>query len=348
MLETPCEASTASPFGRRGFADLSSGRSRRDRPCRHDAAHRGCQGWRFFPFEGFADQFHRQLPNSVSPARLRACLNSLRAASKRFHGERPPPPGVDATSCAAACRRPTPSCCRATTTRPSRAIRPSPRPSAGCWPARGNGLMMSGLFQQQGTKPCVLLEARLARRWLRNRRAVPVRLQRQRRPGAVRAAERVPVYVDLLAHTSLWGASAAAAPPPPCRSCTTTSSTSNAGPAPRPGVIWWIRSTAPTAAWRLCARSPTSPPDSAACWWWTSPTPLGTHGAHGGEGLVAASLDLGPGALRHGEPRQGPRSRRAHRLQPPLCRYFAFESLPAIFSSSLLPPELVRPGRGTT
>ena len=207
--------------------------------------------------------------------------------------------------------------------------------------SEGNGLMMSGLFQQQGDEPMHVLEARLARA-VGYDAAVLCQSGYNANVGLVQciAAERVPVYVDLLAHTSLWEGirSSGATAVPVMHNDVEHLERQVLRHGPGVILVDSVYSTNGSLAPLRAIADIASRLGSVLVV--DESHSLGTHGAHG-EGLVA-SLGL---------------QDRVHFVTASLAKaycsragliacsrrfadYFAFESLPAIFSSSLLPHEL--------
>ncbi len=207
--------------------------------------------------------------------------------------------------------------------------------------AHGNGAMMSGLFLQQDDDPMHRLEAKFADA-LGFEASVLCQSGFNANVGLVQAiaGERTPVYIDLIAHTSLWeGIKSAGAQALPILH-------NDADYLERqilrhgPGVVL-VDSVYSTNGSLCLLQEFVEVAERNGCVIVVDEShSLGTHGRHG-EGLVA-SLGL---------------SQRVHFVTASLAKaycsragliacdrrfaqYFGFESLPAIFSSTLLPHEI--------
>ncbi|MEO8670547.1 MAG: alpha-hydroxyketone-type quorum-sensing autoinducer synthase [Tahibacter sp.] len=205
----------------------------------------------------------------------------------------------------------------------------------------GNGMMMSSIFMQHDDDPVHVLERELAMS-LHTEDAILTQSGYVANVGLVQslAGERTPVYVDMLAHTSLWeGIKSAGANAVPILH-------NDADYLERqilrhgPGVVL-VDSVYSTNGSLCPLETFANIAQRHGCVFVVDEShSLGTHG-RAGEGLVA-SQNLND---------------RVHFITASLAKaycaragliacsrhfkqYFAFESLPAIFSSSLLPHEL--------
>jgi len=205
----------------------------------------------------------------------------------------------------------------------------------------GLGMMMSALFQQDADQPLHRVEAELARA-VGSEDGILAQSGFAANVGLIQsiAGERVPVYVDMLAHASLWEGirSAAAKAVPVLHNDVTHLERQVLRHGPGVIVVDAVYSTngsiAPLVDIANLAR------DTGCVLVVDESHSLGTHGQRG-EGLVA-SLGLND---------------RVHFITASLAKaycsragfvacttrfkdYFGCEALPAIFSSSLLPHEL--------
>lgn len=207
--------------------------------------------------------------------------------------------------------------------------------------AAGNGMMMSGLFLQHDDDPLHVVERELALA-LGSEETILCQSGYVANVGLVQclAGERTPVYVDMLAHASLWeGVKAAGAQSVPIFH-NDPEYLERQVLRHGPGVV--LVDSVYSTNGSLCplAEFATIAQRHGCIFIVDESHSLGTHGVHG-EGLVA-SLGL---------------TDRVHFVTASLAKaycaragviscsrqfkpYFAFESMPAIFSSTLLPPEL--------
>jgi CAI-1 autoinducer synthase len=207
--------------------------------------------------------------------------------------------------------------------------------------AQGNGAMMSGLFLQDADEPMHRLERRFASA-LGYEATVLCQSGYNANVGLVQslAGERTPVYVDLIAHTSLWeGIRSAGAQAVPILH-NDTDYLERQILRHGPGVVL-VDSVYSTNGSLSPLREVAAVANGLGCVLVVDEShSLGTHGRDG-EGLVA-SLGL---------------TDQVHFVTASLAKaycsragliacsrrfadYFAFESLPAIFSSTLLPSEI--------
>lgn len=207
--------------------------------------------------------------------------------------------------------------------------------------AAGNGMMMSGLFLQHDDDPLHVIERELALA-LGSEETILCQSGYVANVGLVQclAGERTPVYVDMLAHASLWeGVKAAGAQSVPIFH-NDPEYLERQVLRHGPGVV--LVDSVYSTNGSLCPLTEFAAiAQRHGCIFIVDEShSLGTHGVHG-EGLVA-SLGL---------------TDRVHFVTASLAKaycaragviscsrqfkpYFAFESMPAIFSSTLLPPEL--------
>lgn len=205
----------------------------------------------------------------------------------------------------------------------------------------GNGAMMSGLFLQQDDDPLHQVEREIALA-LGSEEAILCQSGYVANVGLVQtlANERTPVYIDMLAHMSLWQGIKAAGAQPVAIFHNDAEYLERQILRHGPGVILVdsIYSTngslCPLAKFAQVA-------ERYDCILIVDEShSLGTHGVHG-EGLVA-SLGLNDrvhfvtASLAKAYCARAGLITCSRRFKP----YFAFESLPAIFSSALLPAEL--------
>jgi len=205
----------------------------------------------------------------------------------------------------------------------------------------GNGAMMSSLFLQQEDEPLHVLERELALA-LGSEETILCQSGYVANVGLVQslAGERTPVYIDMLAHTSLWeGIRAAGAQAVPVYH-NDPEYLERQVLRHGPGVVLVdsIYSTngslCPLAEFAAIAQR-------HGCIFVVDEShSLGTHGVHG-EGLVASlgltdRVHFVTASLAKAYCARAGLISCSRRFKP----YFAFESLPAIFSSALLPQEL--------
>lgn len=205
----------------------------------------------------------------------------------------------------------------------------------------GNGNMMSGLFVQEDDDPLHVLERELALA-LGSEEAILCQSGYAANVGLVQclAGERTPVYIDMLAHASLWeGIKAAGAQAVPVfhndpEYLERQILRHGPGVVLVDSVYSTNGSVCPLTAFAAITQR-------HGCVFVVDEShSLGTHGVHG-EGLVA-SLGLGDrvhfvtASLAKAYCARAGLISCSRRFKP----YFAFESMPAIFSSTLLPPEL--------
>jgi CAI-1 autoinducer synthase len=205
----------------------------------------------------------------------------------------------------------------------------------------GNGAMMSGLFLQQDDDTLHVIERELALA-LGSEETILCQSGYVANVGLVQtlAGERTPVYVDMLAHASLWeGVKAAGAQAVPVYH-------NDAEYLERqmlrhgPGVVLVDSIYSTNGSVCPLADFADVVQRRGGVFIVDESHSLGTHGVHG-EGLVA-NLGLNDrvhfvtASLAKAYCARAGLISCSRRFKP----YFAFESMPAIFSSTLLPPEL--------
>jgi CAI-1 autoinducer synthase len=205
----------------------------------------------------------------------------------------------------------------------------------------GNGAMMSGLFLQQDDDPLHVVERELALA-LGSEEAILCQSGYVANIGLVQclAGERTPVYIDMLAHASLWeGIKAAGAQAVPVfhndpEYLERQILRHGPGLVLVDSVYSTNGSVCPLVEFAAITQR-------HGCIFIVDEShSLGTHGPNG-EGLVA-SLGLNDrvhfvtASLAKAYCARAGLISCSRRFKP----YFAFESMPAIFSSTLLPPEL--------
>jgi CAI-1 autoinducer synthase len=205
----------------------------------------------------------------------------------------------------------------------------------------GNGNMMSGLFLQQEDDPMHVLERELALA-LGSEETILCQSGYAANVGLVQtlAGERTPVYVDMLAHASLWeGIKAAGAQAVPVFH-NDPEYLERQILRHGPGVV--LVDSVYSQNGSLCplAEFATIAERHGCVFVVDESHSLGTHGVHG-EGLVASLGLTGRVHFVTASLAKAYCSRAgviscSRRFKP----YFAFESLPAIFSSTLLPQEI--------
>lgn len=205
----------------------------------------------------------------------------------------------------------------------------------------GNGMMMSGIFLQHAEDPMLRLEQELAGA-MGAAEGMLCQSGYNANVGLVQsiAGERTPVYVDMLAHASLWEGVKSAGARPVAILHNDPEHLERQVLRNGPGVILVDAVYSTTGA--LCPLAAYA--DIAArhdCVLVVDEShSLGTHGSHG-EGLVA-SLGLGDRVHFRTVSLAKTYCARAGFITCPagFREYLASESLPAIFSSTLLPHEL--------
>ncbi|MBL8298989.1 MAG: quorum-sensing autoinducer CAI-1 synthase [Rhodanobacteraceae bacterium] len=205
----------------------------------------------------------------------------------------------------------------------------------------GNGNMMSGLFLQEDDEPLHVLERELALA-LGSEETILCQSGYAANVGLVQslAGERTPVYIDMLAHASLWeGIKAAGAQAVPVFH-NDPEYLERQILRHGPGVVL-VDSVYSTNGSVCPLLELTTITERHGCVFVVDEShSLGTHGTHG-EGLVA-SLGLAnrvhfvTASLAKAYCARAGLISCSRRFKP----YFAFESMPAIFSSTLLPQEL--------
>lgn len=205
----------------------------------------------------------------------------------------------------------------------------------------GNGNMMSGLFLQQDDDPLHVLERELALA-LGSEESILCQSGYAANVGLVQclAGERTPVYIDMLAHASLWeGIKAAGAQPVPVfhndpEYLERQILRHGPGVVLVDSVYSTNGSVCPLVEFATIA-------ERHGCVFVVDEShSLGTHGVHG-EGLVASlgltsRVHFVTASLAKAYCMRAGLISCSRRFKP----YFAFESMPAIFSSTLLPQEL--------
>jgi CAI-1 autoinducer synthase len=205
----------------------------------------------------------------------------------------------------------------------------------------GNGNMMSGLFLQQEDDPMHVLERELALA-LGSEETILCQSGYAANVGLVQtlAGERTPVYVDMLAHASLWeGIKAAGAQAVPVFH-NDPEYLERQILRHGPGVV--LVDSVYSQNGSLCPLTEFATiAERHGCVFVVDEShSLGTHGVHG-EGLVASlgltsRVHFVTASLAKAYCSRAGVISCGRRFKP----YFAFESLPAIFSSTLLPQEI--------
>ncbi|TDR38687.1 CAI-1 autoinducer synthase [Tahibacter aquaticus] len=205
----------------------------------------------------------------------------------------------------------------------------------------GNGAMMSGLFLQHDDDPLHVVERELALA-LGSEETILCQSGYVANIGLVQclAGERTPVYIDMLAHASLWeGIKAAGAQSVPVFH-NDPEYLERQILRHGPGLILVDSIYSTNGSICPLAEFATIAQRHGCIFIVDESHSLGTHGVHG-EGLVA-SLGLNDrvhfvtASLAKAYCARAGLISCSRRFKP----YFAFESMPAIFSSTLLPPEL--------
>lgn len=205
----------------------------------------------------------------------------------------------------------------------------------------GNGAMMSSLFLQQDDEPLHVLERELALA-LGSEETILCQSGYVANVGLVQslAGERTPVYIDMLAHTSLWeGIRAAGAQAVPVYH-NDPEYLERQILRHGPGIV--LVDSVYSTNGSLCPLAEFAAiTQRHGCIFVVDEShSLGTHGVHG-EGLVASlgltdRVHFVTASLAKAYCARAGLISCSRRFKP----YFAFESLPAIFSSALLPQEL--------